>query len=487
MALRAPRRRPTHLLYMRWRRTNISQLPCTQKIGTLLGGPFHSGAPRLCLPCLPCRDATEWQAHHGECHENVYYPKKTLSPKGRFCHACLFLDAINALTRLPLPECDARIKVRLGFLVWFDFHSEVLRVARHTVGPLFSHFRWITEQPPSLKIWLLRRWREAEPLPFYLYCPRMCMVLYFSDKMCMLPFSLLIANGSLRRHGPWWIIVVLSSVGNVHSWKRARSVGFSSVRSTPELPVHVVLVPPLLVPSSLVPPLLRFQALVMPLLRLQALVPMVQRQPHRVCYFLDCPRKFRLRPLWWLHKSSGFYSCRPPHCPCRRFFSRFFAAPKAYKRGRLSNGYTTMKLNKTPFSYCNRHNWQLCINQYSLRYFLIMPITEYLKNQNKNSHSHADCSLCSLSACSFNCSYWVKHSARERLGSTTSKNAAAQQAQGTPLFVLLFRHCEIFGALALVCWHISCSTQWLRELHVEGLGMTIIMRWRPTSIESVAV
>ncbi len=23
----------------------------------------------------------------------------------------------------------------------------------------------------------------------------------------------------------------------------------------------------------------------------------------------------RLRPLWWLRKSPGFYSCRPPHCP----------------------------------------------------------------------------------------------------------------------------------------------------------------------------
>ena len=29
-----------------------------QKINTLLGGPFHSEAPRLCLPCLPCQDAT---------------------------------------------------------------------------------------------------------------------------------------------------------------------------------------------------------------------------------------------------------------------------------------------------------------------------------------------------------------------------------------------------------------------------------------------
>ena len=30
---------------------------------------------------------------------------------------------------------------------------------------------------------------------------------------------------------------------------------------------------------------------------------------------LDCPRKFRLRPLWWFRKISGFYSCRPRHCP----------------------------------------------------------------------------------------------------------------------------------------------------------------------------
>ena len=100
---------------------------------------------------------------------------------------------------------------------------------------------------------------------------------------------------------------------------------------TPDLPEHVVLVPPLLVPPLLVPPLLVppllvppsrllvppllcFQAMVPLLVRLHALVPMVQRQPHLVCYFLDCPRKFRLRPLWWLKQISGFYSCRSAHC-----------------------------------------------------------------------------------------------------------------------------------------------------------------------------
>ena len=56
--------------------------------------------------------------------------------------------------------------------------------------------------------------------------------------------------------------------------------------------------------------------LVPPLLRLKALVPGVQRQPHRHCYFLDCPRNVRLQPLWWLRKSCGFlFSCRTPHCP----------------------------------------------------------------------------------------------------------------------------------------------------------------------------
>ena len=42
---------------------------------------------------------------------------------------------------------------------------------------------------------------------------------------------------------------------------------------TPELPVHVLMVPPPLVPL---------------------------RPSHRHCYFLDFPRKFRIRPLWWL-------------------------------------------------------------------------------------------------------------------------------------------------------------------------------------------
>ena len=57
------------------------------------------------------------QARHGECHNNVYDPKEIIPPEGRLCIDCLFLDAISALPRLPSPESDARIKLRLGFLM----------------------------------------------------------------------------------------------------------------------------------------------------------------------------------------------------------------------------------------------------------------------------------------------------------------------------------------------------------------------------------
>ena len=74
----------------------------------------------------------------------------------------------------------------------------------------------------------------------------------------------------------------------------------------PSVLVPSLLVPPLLVPPLLFPPLLVLPLLVPPLLRVQALVglPMVQRRPLRICYSLDCPRKFRLRQLWWLKKKA---------------------------------------------------------------------------------------------------------------------------------------------------------------------------------------
>ena len=36
----------------------LAEVSVVKKISMLLGGHFHSGAPRLCLPCLTTRDAT---------------------------------------------------------------------------------------------------------------------------------------------------------------------------------------------------------------------------------------------------------------------------------------------------------------------------------------------------------------------------------------------------------------------------------------------
>ena len=117
--------------------------------------------------------------------------------------------------------------------------------------PLAHYFciacRWITEQPTHLTIWLLRRWREVEPLPFCFHCPRMFMVVFFPRKFFVF----------------------------------ARCGGYK--------------------------------------------------------------------------KSSGFYSCRPPHCPIDASSLIFLAAPEAYKRGRVSDGYITLKFNKMHFN-CSRHN-----------------------------------------------------------------------------------------------------------------------------------
>ena len=66
MAVRAPRRRPSHLCTD----DELTSVSCRvrKKMSTLLGGPCHSGAPRLCLPCLPCRDATACGSHLGFVH-----------------------------------------------------------------------------------------------------------------------------------------------------------------------------------------------------------------------------------------------------------------------------------------------------------------------------------------------------------------------------------------------------------------------------------
>ena len=48
------------------------------------------------------------QAHHGECHINVYGPKQILSPESRLCCDCLFVDAINALSCSLFHRCFFR-------------------------------------------------------------------------------------------------------------------------------------------------------------------------------------------------------------------------------------------------------------------------------------------------------------------------------------------------------------------------------------------
>ena len=109
-------------------------------------------------------------AHHSECHDNVYYPEQTLPLEGRFCRDYLFLGAINALTRLPSPECDARIK-------WV-FSCDLIFIPKFFGLPDTPPAHSFTEQPTALTIWFLHRWWEAEPLPFYFHCPRMCMVVF---------------------------------------------------------------------------------------------------------------------------------------------------------------------------------------------------------------------------------------------------------------------------------------------------------------------
>ena len=97
---------------------------------------------------------------------------------------------------------------------------------------------------------------------------------------------------------------------------------------TPELPVHFVLVPPWLVPSMLVPPLL-----VPLLLRLQALVGPT-----------DGATSSRLQsglPSEFGYTKDPDFIVPATALSSRRFFSRCFAAPEAYRRCRLSNGYIT--------------------------------------------------------------------------------------------------------------------------------------------------
>ena len=157
---------------------------------------------------------------------------------------------------------------------------------------------------------------------------------------------------------------------------------------------------------------------------------MVQRQPHRVCYFLDCPQKFRLRPLWWLQKISGFYSCRPPHFT--RAGHRIVQSsgvsrvglrggvPKSRKcKWLVKVGAGKGDLKKSwpgGFSGNQKTPLDTPLQSTLLLSFFAAPVykreclsintvygisslftTEYFKNQNKNAHSPADWSLCAFS------------------------------------------------------------------------------------------
>ena len=156
--------------------------------------------------------------------------------------------------------------------------------------------------------------------------------------------------------------------------------------------VHVALVPPLLVPPLLVPPLLVPPLLVPPLLVPPLLVLSCDSSAVASSsgagtdgatstasrlLFSGLPSEVSSSPAVVVTQMFRILLVPATALSSRRFFSRLFAAPAAYKRGPLFDGHITMKLNKTHFSYCSRHNLQLCINQYSLRYFLI--IKEYFK------------------------------------------------------------------------------------------------------------
>ena len=113
---------------------------------------------------------------------------------------------------------------------------------------------------------------------------------------------------------------------------------------TPELPVHVVLVTPLLV---------------LPLLCLQALVglPGVKRQPHRHFYFIDFPRKFLVPARCGGFEKALDFTRGGYRIVQSTLLLSFFAAPDQYRRGRLSDGYIAVEQDS---SRHNRQLWSLC-------------------------------------------------------------------------------------------------------------------------------
>ena len=102
-------------------------------------------------------------------------------------------------------------------------------VARHIVGPLF--FSLLMARRTS-NIFDNGFFIGGEKQSYWhsIFTAPECAWYCFSEKLRLLPFSLLIAIGPFWRHGPPWRIADLRSLGHVPSWKRTRSVGLSSVR-----------------------------------------------------------------------------------------------------------------------------------------------------------------------------------------------------------------------------------------------------------------
>ena len=166
---------------------------------------------------------------------------------------------------------------------------------------------------------------------------------FYSEKMHLLPFSLLIENvilGGMDRNKELPISVRLAMCPA----ERDRDpLGCRASGLTPELPLHVVMFSPLLVPQ---------------LLRLQALVPGVQRQRITIAMSWISIASFYFARFGGFEKGLDFN--RAVHgIFSRRIFSRLFAAPNPYWRERLPDGHIAMKFNKTTYTSG--------INQYSLQ------------------------------------------------------------------------------------------------------------------------
>ena len=162
--------------------------------------------------------------------------------------------------------------------------------------------------------------------------------------MRILTFSPLIANAPFGRHGPWWIIVVLSLVGNLPSWKRARSVGLSSVRS------NSWSTGPRRAGSAVAGSDVAGSAVTVVGTAAALFSGDGSAAGSSSCagtdgatstasrfLFSGLPSEVSSSPAVVVNKISGFYSCRPPHGQAEASSLVFFAAPEAYKCVCLSN------------------------------------------------------------------------------------------------------------------------------------------------------